>query len=192
MPFRCAASITSDDSAWPRQSCTLKAVVTSLVARLRSKFPPCRGAARPRRFDQLARTTPVIGNIRPGGRFLMEDLYYAGGLRALLARLGDLIHRDAATVTGRTLGEEIAGAEVYDDEVIRPLDRPVSASGGLAILHGTLAPEGAVIKTVAASPRCCRHRGPGRRVRGLQRPGGARIDDPSLPITSGLGDRPAS
>ena len=83
------------------------------------------------RFDALARVTPVLADIRPGGRFLMEDFYYAGGLRALLARLGDRIHGDAATVTGRTIGEEIAGAEVYDDEVIRPLDRPVSAQGGL-------------------------------------------------------------
>ncbi len=132
-------------------------------------------------FDRLARTTPVIGDIRPGGRFLMEDLYYAGGLRALLARLGDLIHGDAATVTGRTLGEEIAGAEVYDDEVIRPLDRPVSASGGLAILHGTLAPDGAVIKTVAASPALLQHRGPA--VVFDDYPDlAARIDDPSLAI----------
>ncbi|HEY3614250.1 MAG TPA: dihydroxy-acid dehydratase, partial [Gaiellales bacterium] len=111
------------------------------------------------RFDELARVTPVIGNIRPGGSFLMEDLYYAGGLRAVLARLGDLIHGDAATVTGRTIGEEIAGAEVYDDDVIRPLDDPVSAVGGLAILYGTLAPDGAVIKTVAATPALLRHRG---------------------------------
>ncbi len=132
-------------------------------------------------FDRLARTTPVIGDIRPGGRFLMEDLYYAGGLRALLARLGDLIQGDAATVTGRTLGEEIAGAEVYNDEVIRPLDRPVSASGGLAILHGTLAPDGAVIKTVAASPALLQHRGPA--VVFDDYPDlAARIDDPSLAI----------
>ena len=132
-------------------------------------------------FDRLARITPVIGDIRPGGRFLMEDLYYAGGLRALLARLGDLIQGDAATVTGRTLGEEIAGAEVYDDEVIRPLDRPVSASGGLAILHGTLAPDGAVIKTVAASPALLQHRGPA--VVFDDYPDlAARIDDPSLAI----------
>jgi dihydroxy-acid dehydratase len=111
----------------------------------------------------------------------MEDLYYAGGLRALLARLGDLIHGDAATVTGRTLGEEIAGAEVFDDEVIRPLDRPVSASGGLAILRGTLAPDGAVIKTVAASPSLLQHRGPAV-VFDDYADLAARIDDPSLAI----------
>jgi dihydroxy-acid dehydratase len=133
------------------------------------------------RFDALARVTPVLANIRPGGSFLMEDLFYAGGLRALLERLGELIHGDAATVTGRTLGEEIAGAEVYDDEVIRPLDRPVSAQGGLAILHGTLAPDGAVIKTVAASPSLLRHRGPA--VVFDDYPDlAARIDDPALGI----------
>jgi dihydroxy-acid dehydratase len=134
-----------------------------------------------RRFDALARITPVLANIRPGGSFLMEDLFYAGGLRALLARLGELVHGDAATVTGRTIGEEIAGAEVYDDDVIRPLDRPVSAEGGLAILHGTLAPDGAVIKTVAASPELLRHRGPA--VVFDDYPDlAARIDDPALAI----------
>jgi dihydroxy-acid dehydratase len=132
-------------------------------------------------FDRLARITPVIGDIRPGGRFLMEDLYYAGGLRALLVRLGDLIDGAAPTVTGRTLGEEIAGAEVYDDEVIRPLDNPVSASGGLAILHGTLAPDGAVIKTVAASPSLLQHRGPAV-VFDDYADLAARIDDPALAI----------
>jgi dihydroxy-acid dehydratase len=133
------------------------------------------------RFDALARVTPVLANIRPGGSFLMEDLYYAGGLRGLLARLGDLIHGEAATVTGRTIGEEIAGAEVYDDEVIRPLDRPVSAEGGLAILRGSLAPEGAVIKTVAATPSLLRHRGPA--VVFDDYPDlAARIDDPALGI----------
>jgi dihydroxy-acid dehydratase len=132
-------------------------------------------------FDRLARITPVLGDIRPGGRFLMEDLYYAGGLRALLARLGPLIHGDAATVTGRTIGEEIAGAEVFNDEVIRPLDRPVSSQGGLAILRGTLAPDGAVIKTVAASPSLLRHRGPAV-VFDDYDDLAARIDDPSLPI----------
>ena len=132
-------------------------------------------------FDRLARTTPVIGDIRPGGRFLMEDLYYAGGLRALLARLGELIQRDAATVGGKTIGEEIAGAEVFDDEVIRPLDRPVSASGGLAIVRGTLAPDGAVIKTVAATPALLKHRGSAV-VFDDYRDLAARIDDPALAI----------
>jgi dihydroxy-acid dehydratase len=132
-------------------------------------------------FDRLARITPVIGDIRPGGRFLMEDMYYAGGLRALLARLGDLIHGDAVTVTGRTIGAEIAGAEVFDNEVIRPLDRPVSATGGLAIVRGTLAPDGAVIKTVAATPSLLRHTGPAVVFQNASDLA-ARIDDPSLAI----------
>jgi dihydroxy-acid dehydratase len=133
------------------------------------------------RFDRLSRATPVLADIRPSGRFLMEDMYYAGGLRALLARLGDLIRPNAPTVTGRTIGEEIAGAEVFDDEVIRPLDRPLSAEGGLAILRGTLAPDGAVIKTVAASPNLLRHRGPAV-VFDDYADLAARIDDPSLVI----------
>jgi dihydroxy-acid dehydratase len=132
-------------------------------------------------FDRLSRVTPVIADIRPSGRFLMEDLYYAGGLRALLARLGPLIHPGAMTVTGRSLGDEIAGAAVYDDEVIRPLDRPLSSEGGLAILRGTLAPDGAVIKTVAASPSLLRHRG--LAVVFDDYPDlAARIEDPSLGI----------
>jgi dihydroxy-acid dehydratase len=133
------------------------------------------------RFDRLSRSTPVLADIRPSGRFLMEDMYYAGGLRALLARLGDLIDQGAPTVTGRTIGEEIAGAEVFNDEVIRPRDRPLSAEGGLAILRGTLAPDGAVIKTVAATPALLRHRGPAV-VFDDQADLAARIDDPSLAI----------
>ncbi len=99
----------------------------------------------------------------------------------LLARLGDLIHADAATVTGRSIGEEIAGAEVFNDEVIRPLDRPVSSEGGLAILRGTLAPDGAVIKTVAASASLLRHRGAAV-VFNDYADLAARIDDPALAI----------
>ena len=112
------------------------------------------------RFDALARTTPVLADIRPGGRFLMEDFFYAGGLLALLHRLGDRLALDARTVAGHTLGEAIAGAEVYNDEVIRPLERPLSSEGGLAVVRGSLAPDGAVIKTVAADPALLRHRGP--------------------------------
>jgi dihydroxy-acid dehydratase len=132
-------------------------------------------------FDRIARRTPVLADIRPGGRFLMEDFYYAGGLRGLLARLGDLIHGDAATVTGRSIGEEIDGAEVYDDEVIRPRDRPVAHEGGLAILRGSLAPDGAVIKTIAATPSLLRHRGPAV-VFDDYTDMAARIDDPALAI----------
>ncbi len=112
------------------------------------------------RFDEISRRVPVLADIRPSGRFLMEDFYYAGGLRALLDRLQSLLALDALTVTGRTLGENLARARVWNDEAIRPLDRPVFAEGGTAILRGNLAPDGAVIKWSAAEPRLLRHRGP--------------------------------
>jgi len=112
------------------------------------------------KFDALARETPVLANLRPSGAFLMEDFYYAGGLRALLKRLGGMIDGTCKTVTGRSLGENIADATVYNDEVIRPLDRPLVARGGLAVLHGNLAPDGAVIKPAAMEPHLLRHTGP--------------------------------
>jgi dihydroxy-acid dehydratase len=111
------------------------------------------------RFDALARRTPLLANIRPSGAFLMEDFYYAGGLRALLARLGDLLQGEAGTVNGRTLGENIAGSKVFNDEVIRPLDRPLVAGDSLAVLRGNLAPDGAVIKPPSAEARLHRHTG---------------------------------
>jgi dihydroxy-acid dehydratase len=111
-------------------------------------------------FDRIARRTPVLANIRPGGQYLMEDFYYAGGLRGLLAQLTDLLHLDRVTVTGRTFGEDLDGALVHDADVIRPVDRPLAEEGGLAVLRGNLAPDGAVIKYVAASPELLRHTGP--------------------------------
>src|SRR5437867_4242083 len=101
-------------------------------------------------FDALARKTPLLANIRPAGKYLMEDFYYAGGLRALLARLEGLLKKDALTVNGKTLGENIAGAKVFSDDVILPLDKPLVASDSLAVLRGNLAPDGAVIKPPAA------------------------------------------
>src|SRR5687768_13360272 len=93
------------------------------------------------RFDELARNTPVLANIRPAGtKYLMEDFYYAGGLRALLSELGARLHGECMTVNGRTLGDNIAGARIYNDDVIRTLDKPVSPTGGLAVLRGNLAP----------------------------------------------------
>lgn len=108
-------------------------------------------------FDRLARDTPVLADVQPGGRFLMEDFYYAGGLPGLASRLAGRLHLDRATVAGR-FGDEIG--EVHDPEVIRPLDRPLANDGGLAVLRGNLAPDGAVIKHVAASPELLRHTGP--------------------------------
>jgi dihydroxy-acid dehydratase len=111
------------------------------------------------RFDALARKTPLIANIRPAGKYLMEDFYYAGGLRALLERIRGKLRTQALTVNGRTLGENIDGARVFDDDVILPLDKPVMREGSLAVLRGNLAPDGAVIKPAAAEARLHKHRG---------------------------------
>lgn len=110
-------------------------------------------------FDSWSRKVPVIANLRPSGDFLMEDFYYAGGLPALLKQLAPHLHLGAATVTG-TLAETVALAEVYNDEVIRPLDRPVTSENGLAVLSGNLAPNGCVMKPSAAEPRLLKHQGP--------------------------------
>jgi dihydroxy-acid dehydratase len=112
------------------------------------------------RFDELSRRVPVLANVRPSGEHLFADVHRAGGIGAVLNELAPLLHTDALTVTGRTLGEEIAGAEATDRDVISTLDAPRSPEGGLAVLHGSLAPSGAVIKVSAASPELFRHRGP--------------------------------
>ncbi|MDE3181160.1 MAG: dihydroxy-acid dehydratase, partial [Acidobacteriota bacterium] len=111
------------------------------------------------KFDQISRQTPFIANIKPSGAFLMEDLYYAGGLPAVMRELQPLLHANALTVTGKTIGENIAGAEVFNSEVIRPLGRPLYPEGGTVILKGNIAPEGAVIKQTAVSPGLEKHKG---------------------------------
>ncbi len=112
------------------------------------------------RFDELSQRTPVLANVRPSGtNYLMEDFYYAGGLRALLAEIRDLLNLDCLTANGKTLGENIAGAKVYNADVIRPRDNPLAKSGGLVVLRGNLAPDGAVIKPAAAEPHLLRHTG---------------------------------
>jgi len=133
------------------------------------------------RFEAISKKTPVIANLRPSGKFLMEDFYYAGGLRALLASIRDLLDLNAKTVSGRTLGEDLDGAKIYNPEVILPRDKPVLPSGGLAILRGNLAPDGAVVKPAATEKRLWKHKG--RAVvfedyNDLQ----ARIDDPKLDV----------
>ena len=110
-------------------------------------------------FDRISRATPYIANVKPSGQYLMEDLYYAGGLPCVLKELLPLLHGDALTVGGRTLAEEVGGVEIRNRDIVRPLDRPLHAEGGTAILRGNLAPDGAVIKQTAASPRLLRHRG---------------------------------
>ena len=112
-------------------------------------------------FDAASRTVPVIANVRPSGdQYLMEDFFYAGGLPALMTRLRDHLHLDALTVSGRTLGENIASAEIYNEDVIRPVDNPLYAEGALAVLRGNLAPDGCVIKPSACEPRFLKHSGP--------------------------------
>ena len=135
------------------------------------------------RFDELSRTTPRLANIRPSGEYLMEDFHYAGGLRGLMARMRDLLRLDTVTVTGRPLGETLEGALVHNDAVIATRDKPLDTEGGLAVLTGNLAPDGAVIKHSAMEPRFRRHAGPAivfRDYNDLAR----RIDDPALGATA--------
>jgi dihydroxy-acid dehydratase len=133
-------------------------------------------------FDAIARRVPVLANLRPGGDWLMEDFYYAGGLPGLLSRLTDLLHTDRVTVTGKTLGETLESAQVYNDDVIRTRDNPVATEGGVAVLRGNLAPSGAVIKHIAAEPHLLTHTGPAvvfDDYSDLKK----RINDPELGIT---------
>ncbi|WP_055595858.1 L-arabinonate dehydratase [Streptomyces hirsutus] len=135
-------------------------------------------------FDRIARTVPVLANVRPGGQtYLMEDFHFAGGLPGFLSRIEDLLHLERPTVSHDTLREQIAGAQVHHDDVIRPRDKPVADEGGLAVLRGNLCPDGAVIKHIAAEPHLLRHTGPAvvfDDYRTMQRT----INDPDLGITA--------
>jgi len=112
-------------------------------------------------LDAIGRTTPVIANIRPSGKdYLMEDFFYAGGLPALMKELGDKLDTSVMTVNGKTMGANIADAQVFNDDVIRPLSNPVYHEGSLAVLRGNLAPDGAVIKPAAMDPKFQTHQGP--------------------------------
>ena len=112
-------------------------------------------------LDELGRTTPLIANVRPSGKdYLMEDFFYAGGLRALMKQLEERLDTSCLTVTGQTLGACLEGAVVYNDDVIRPLSNPVYHEGSLALLRGNLCPDGAVIKPAACDPRFHVHEGP--------------------------------
>jgi dihydroxy-acid dehydratase len=112
-------------------------------------------------FDQISRRIPVIANIRPSGsQYLMEDFYFAGGLPALMTRLASELNLDAITVSGQTLGRNIDGARVHNEDVIRSLDDPIYSEGALAVLRGNLAPDGCVIKPSACDPRLLKHTGP--------------------------------
>ncbi|NUH43051.1 dihydroxy-acid dehydratase [Streptomyces samsunensis] len=133
-------------------------------------------------FDRIARTVPVLADLRPGGRYLMEDFHFAGGLPGFLSRLTDVLHLDRPTVAHPTLREQLDGALVHNPAVIRPRDNPLAEEGGVAVLRGNLCPDGAVIKHIAAEPRLLRHTGPAvvfDDYRTMQ----ATIDDPGLGIT---------
>jgi dihydroxy-acid dehydratase len=130
-------------------------------------------------FDQISRRTPFLVNVKPSGRHLMEDFFYAGGIPALMREIADLLQPEALTVTGRTIGENIADAQVHSREVIRSRSQPLNPDGGLVILRGNLAPDGAVLKQTATTPGLLAHRG--RAVVFKDRDDLLqRIDDPSL------------
>jgi dihydroxy-acid dehydratase len=134
-------------------------------------------------LDALGRVTPLIANVRPSGKdYLMEDFYYAGGLRALMAQLRDRLNLSCLTVTGRTMGENLEGAQVWNDDVIRPLSNPVYAEGSLAVLRGNLCPDGAVIKPAACDPKFHVHEGPALVFDSYPEMKRA-VDDESLAIT---------
>ena len=133
------------------------------------------------RFDRLARTTPVLANLRPAGKYLMEDFYYAGGLRAMLVQLGDLLDTSQRTVDGRTLGENIAGARIFNEDVIRRRAQALIERDGLAVLRGNLAPDGAVIKPPAMESHLQVHTGRAVVFKDYNDMA-ARIDDPDLDV----------
>lgn len=134
-------------------------------------------------WDRLGRTMPCVVNLMPSGRFLMEDFYYAGGLPVVMREIGAALNRDAMTVNGRTIGDNCKDAVNYNEEVITPLSAPFKPQGGIAVLRGNLAPDGAVLKPSAATPSLLRHRGRAvvfNDIEDLHR----RIDDPALDVTA--------
>ena len=133
-------------------------------------------------YDEISRRTPLIANMRPTGKYQMEDLFHAGGIPAVIKELLPLLHGDALTVTGRTLAENVGGARITDSDVIRSLDNPLHAEGGTAVLWGNLAPDGAVIKHAAATPRLLQHRGRAVVFRDLDDLN-QRMNDPDLDVT---------
>ena len=133
------------------------------------------------RFEELGRKTPYLVNMRPAGKYLMEDFYYAGGLVGLLEGMRALLHMDAMTCTGKTLGENVAGSKIHQPDVIRTPANPIQPEGGLVVLRGNLAPDGAVIKANAAEPRLLQHAGRAI-VFDDYNDMAARIDDPNLDV----------
>ena len=135
-------------------------------------------------FDEISKATPWLANIRPSGAYLMEDFYYAGGLRALMHALGDLLDGSCMSVAGTTLAENCAGAKIHNEDVIRPVANALSPDGGTVVLFGNLAPDGCVIKQSAADPELLQHTGPAVVFRD-RADMEARVDDPDLVVTAG-------
>ncbi|MEK9722574.1 MAG: dihydroxy-acid dehydratase, partial [Rhodospirillaceae bacterium] len=135
-------------------------------------------------FDALGRDVPVLVDLKPSGQYYMEDLYRAGGLAPILRELKGVLELDALTVTGRTLGEEIdALPPAYPQDVVKPFDKPLYPGGGMAVLRGNLAPDGAVIKQSAADPTLLTHEGRAVVFSSLEDMA-ARMDDPDLDVTA--------
>jgi L-arabonate dehydrase len=132
-------------------------------------------------FDRIGHDLPLLVDIQPSGKFLMEDFYYAGGVPAVVRELADVIHRDAITVNGKTMGENTAHAPCWNREVIHELARPIRERAGLAVVRGNLAPNGAVIKPSAATPSLLKHRGRAVVFESIE-DFKARIDRPDLEI----------
>jgi L-arabonate dehydrase len=132
-------------------------------------------------WDRLGRGVPCLVNLMPSGQYLMEDFFYAGGLPTVIEDLGELINRDALTVNGKTIGENVAGARCHNRDVIKPTSDPLTKEGGLAVLRGNLCPNGAVIKPSAATPELMKHRGRAVVFETIE-DFHARIDDPNLDV----------
>ena len=135
-------------------------------------------------FDELCESTPWLVDLKPAGEHLMEDFYYAGGVPAVMAQIEDLLHLDALTVSGATVGENTAGARIVNEDVIRPRARPLGPGGSLVVLYGSLCPDGAVMKTSAADPRLLEHEGPAVVFEDIHDLAD-RVDDPDLEIDAG-------
>jgi dihydroxy-acid dehydratase len=133
-------------------------------------------------WDEMGRAVPCLVDVMPSGKYLMEDFYYAGGVPAVMSRLKDKLSLDVMTVTGETLKQNIQSAEVYDDQVITPIEDPFKPHGGISVLKGNLAPLGAVVKPSAASPELLQHRGKAVVFESIEE-FKERIDDPDLNVT---------
>ncbi len=132
-------------------------------------------------WDRLGRRVPCLVNLMPSGKYLMEDFFYAGGLPAVMKEIGELIHRDALTVNGRTMWDNVKDAQCWNRDVIFPIDKPFKEKGGIAVLRGNLSPQGAVIKPSAATPKLMRHRGRAVVFENMEHYA-QRVDDPNLDV----------